>query len=90
MQIEAAARAEFTDVEAQTIGIARDYETFSGALRRGSIRASKVSASVLNGSRAERAPSAEELFSDGPHIATQAFEIGDVNLDSESAWGLEA
>ncbi|MBK2942437.1 TonB-dependent receptor, partial [Klebsiella pneumoniae] len=44
----------------------------------------------INGSRAERAPSAEELFSDGPHIATQAFEIGDVDLRTERAWGLEA
>ena len=37
-----------------------------------------------------RAPSAEELFSDGPHIATQAFEVGDPNLTTERAWGLEA
>ncbi|KPQ38415.1 MAG: outer membrane receptor protein, partial [Porphyrobacter sp. HL-46] len=89
VQIEAAARAEFTDVEAQTIGIARDYETFSGAL--GVVYQGIEGVRIgLNGSRAERAPSAEELFSDGPHIATQAFEIGDVNLDSESAWGLEA
>jgi iron complex outermembrane recepter protein len=39
--------------------------------------------------RAERAPTAEELFSDGPHIATQSFEIGDGTLDSEVANRLE-
>jgi iron complex outermembrane receptor protein len=44
----------------------------------------------LNGSRAARAPSAEELLSDGPHIATQAFEIGNPDLRTERAWGLEA
>lgn len=33
--------------------------------------------------RSERAPTAEELYSDGPHIATQSFEIGDADLDSE-------
>jgi len=89
IQIEAAGRAEFTDVEAQTLGIARNYDTFSGALGvvYEGIEGIRIG---LNGSRAERAPSAEELFSDGPHIATQAFEIGDPDLDTESALGLEA
>jgi iron complex outermembrane receptor protein len=31
-----------------------------------------------------RAPTIEELFSNGPHLATQSFEIGDVNLKEES------
>ena len=89
VQIEAAARAEFTDVEAQTLGIQRDYDTFSGAL--GVVYQGIEGVRIgLNGSRAERAPSAEELFSDGPHIATQAFEIGDADLRTERAWGLEA
>lgn len=88
-QIEAAARAEFTKVEAQTLGIENDYDTFSGAL--GVVYEGIEGVRIgLNGSRAERAPSAEELFSNGPHIATQAFEIGDPNLDTETAWGLEA
>lgn len=88
-QIEAAARAEFTNVEAQTIGIERDFDTFSGAL--GLVYEGVEGIRIgINGSRAERAPSAEELFSNGPHIATQAFEIGDANLDTETAWGLEA
>jgi len=88
-QIEAAARAEFTSVEAQTLGIARDYDTVSGAL--GAVYEGIEGVRIgLNGSRAERAPSAEELFSNGPHIATQAFEIGNPDLKTESAWGLEA
>jgi len=89
LQIEAAARAEFTTVEAQTLGIQRDFDTFSGALGLVYEGAPGLRFGI-NGSRAERAPSAEELFSDGPHIATQAFEIGDADLDTESAWGLEA
>ena len=40
-------------------------------------------------SRSERAPAGEELFANGPHIATQTFEIGDPDLDVESAWGFE-
>ena len=35
--------------------------------------------------RAQRAPAAEELFSDGPHIATQSYEVGDATLDTETA-----
>jgi len=89
IQIEAAARAEFTNVEAQTLGIERDFDTFSGAL--GLVYEGIEGVRIgINGSRAERAPSAEELFSDGPHIATQAFEIGDADLRTERAWGLEA
>ncbi|MFM8747972.1 MAG: TonB-dependent receptor [Aestuariivirga sp.] len=88
-QIEAAARAEFTKVEAQTLRIERDYDTFSGAL--GLVYQGIEGVRIgLNGSRAERAPAAEELFANGPHIATQAFEIGDADLTTERAWGLEA
>jgi iron complex outermembrane receptor protein len=43
----------------------------------------------LNLSRATRAPSAEELFSDGPHLATSAYEIGDPDLSTETALGAE-
>ena len=34
---------------------------------------------------AERAPTAEERYSDGAHIATQSFELGDADLSVESA-----
>jgi len=44
----------------------------------------------LNGSRSERAPSAEELFANGPHAGTQSFEIGNPDFAKEKSWGLEA
>ncbi len=88
-QIEAAARGEFTNVEAQTLGLKRNFDTFSGAL--GVVYEGVEGVRIgINGSRVARAPSAEELFADGPHIATQAFEIGDPDLRKETAWGLEA
>ena len=40
-------------------------------------------------SHSERAPAAEELLSNGVHIATSSFEIGQRNLDTESANSLE-
>lgn len=39
--------------------------------------------------RAQRAPSAEELYSDGEHVATQAIELGDDDLDKETANNIE-
>ncbi len=38
----------------------------------------------------EREPETAELFSDGPHLSTSAFEIGDPALDKEIAYGVEA
>lgn len=87
--IEAAARYEATSVEANTLGIRRSFGAFSGALGA-SYDLGERSKITLSVSRAERAPSGEELFSDGPHIATQAFEIGDPDFDKEESWGAEA
>lgn len=39
--------------------------------------------------RAERAPSIEELFANGPHLATNTFEIGDAGLGSEVATNVD-
>jgi iron complex outermembrane receptor protein len=44
---------------------------------------------ALSGSRTLKLPNAEELFSNGPHDATGAFEIGDINLDKEKNLGLD-
>jgi iron complex outermembrane receptor protein len=37
-----------------------------------------------------RAPVIEELYSDGPHLVTGAFELGDPSLDSEKAANVSA
>ena len=39
----------------------------------------------LNLNRSQRAPAAEELFTNGPHEATSTFEIGQAGLDEETA-----
>ncbi|MBW8303380.1 MAG: TonB-dependent receptor, partial [Brevundimonas sp.] len=44
----------------------------------------------LSLARNERAPSEVELFAEGPHVATGAFEVGDIDLDSEVATSVEA
>src|SRR5690606_14611171 len=40
--------------------------------------------------RTERAPTAIELFADGPHLATESYEIGDGDLGQETATSIEA
>lgn len=40
--------------------------------------------------RAQRTPTAEELYSDGLHVATSSYEFGDARLDRETANRLEA
>ena len=44
----------------------------------------------LSVARNARAPSEVELFAEGPHVATGAFEVGDIDLDSEVATSIEA
>lgn len=55
----------------------------------GSYRLSEHWHLTANLDRAERAPAEEELFSNGPHVATNAFEIGDRGLVEERANQIE-
>jgi len=43
----------------------------------------------LNLDRAQRAPAEEELFANGPHVATATFEIGDPLLGKETSRQIE-
>ena len=85
LQLEGAARYETTDVESQPLGIERNFDAFSGALSL--VYQTAESGGVrfgLTGSRAERAPSAEDLFANGPHIAIEAFARGEAGPASFS------
>jgi iron complex outermembrane receptor protein len=44
----------------------------------------------LSVSRTQRPPAAEELFSDGPHLATGGYDVGDPGLDPEIGLTVEA
>lgn len=39
--------------------------------------------------RSVKLPGVEELYSDGAHFATQAFEVGNIDLDEETSLGLD-
>ena len=44
---------------------------------------------AASGARTTKLPNAQELFADGPHIGTNAFEIGDPFLDNEISTGVD-
>jgi len=88
-EIEVGGRYERTVIDAHSIGEKRDFDTWSGALGLSYALADRLRLG-LNASRAERAPSAQELFAEGPHIATQQFELGNAELRKEGSWGVEA
>lgn len=66
----------------------RAFDAWSGALGA-SLELAPDWRLGVNVSRTERAPAAEELFANGAHAGTSAFEIGDVNLRKETAWSVE-
>jgi iron complex outermembrane receptor protein len=88
-EIQAGLRYERTELAVDTLGVERTFDGVSGALGFAYDLAPGIRLG-LNGSHAARAPSAEELFANGPHIATQQYEIGNPDLALETAWGVEA
>lgn len=63
-------------------GFRRSNDGFSGSLGV-NWAASDAIRVAATGSRSTKLPSAEELFSDGPHVATRLYEIGDPDLRNE-------
>jgi iron complex outermembrane receptor protein len=87
--IELGGRYDRTRLTTRAPVAERTFDTASGAIGLTYSPAPGLRVG-LNGSRSARAPSAEELFAQGPHIATQQFEIGNPDLSQETALGLEA
>ncbi len=95
LKLEAGARYEHTALSSkpgadqlQFFAGQRKFDTLSGSAGASYGLGSDWRIGV-NLSRAVRAPSAEELFANGPHAGTQAFEVGDPDFRTEKSWGLE-
>lgn len=87
LDAEFSVRFDRADLDAKTLGIARSFNNLSAAVGVGyTLGDLKIGANL---SRTGRAPSVEELYSNGPHLATQSFEIGDPTLRSERSWNGE-
>ena len=88
IHLEGAARYEFTDQTNSVTDEDISFNLFSVSVG-GDIHATDTVRFGGTLFRTERAPTTEELFSNGPHLATSQFEVGDVNLDKEVATGIE-
>ncbi|BAI96724.1 TonB-dependent receptor [Sphingobium sp. TA15] len=95
-KVEAGARYERTALEAnpteeqtQFFSGRRTFDAFSASLGAsyGLGDDWRIGANV---SRTTRAPSAEELYANGPHAGTEAFEVGSPDFRPERSWGVEA
>jgi iron complex outermembrane receptor protein len=86
--LEASARYDRSRVESLFFDNTRKFDAFSAAAGA-NYQVLPLGKIGFNLSRTTRAPSAEELFSDGPHIATSAYEVGNPDLTTEKALGGE-
>jgi iron complex outermembrane receptor protein len=87
LQAELGARVDQVKYDTAT-GISRDFHPGSVSLS-GAWRFNPNWRLTLNLDHAERAPAEEELFADGPHIATLAYEVGNADLKKEAANQIE-
>lgn len=66
----------------------REFNTLSGSV--GVVYTPVEDYAVaLSAAYTQRAPTYVELFANGPHVATNAFEIGDSDLDPENSIGID-
>lgn len=99
LKLQLGGRAEHVDVSGRALDVTVPLAPFDYAVSR---NFTPVSGSVglvyaLDGGwvlgatvqRVERAPDALELFSKGPHEATETFELGDPTLGKETARSVE-
>jgi iron complex outermembrane receptor protein len=89
LRIERSILKAAADADLGTPAARRSFTALSGSIG-GSVEFAPGWRIGLNGSYTQRAPSAEELFSNGPHAGTQAFEIGDPGFNREKSVGIEA
>ena len=87
-ELEAGVRLESVEHE-PAVGEGKDFTTASASLGAIVPLDATWTASVL-ADYSSRAPVGEELFSEGPHLATQSFEIGDPEIQDEQALNFSA
>ena len=85
--LEAGGRYETRSIDNMPGGV-REFEAASGSLGA-FVRPMQNWFIGATYARTERAPTAIELFADGPHLATESFERGDATLDVETATSVE-
>jgi iron complex outermembrane recepter protein len=89
VDFELGARFEDQDNEADDPLLAS--RSFNGLSGSGGVvwKLPKNCVLAFTATHSERFPTAEELYANGPHLATFQFQVGDPNLDSEKGLGGE-
>jgi iron complex outermembrane recepter protein len=88
-RLQAGGRVDRQDVDAKGADPAsRSFTGISGSLGVLWKGATGTTASLAV-ARSVKLPTAEELFSNGPHVATRAFEVGNPDLDKERSLGVD-
>jgi iron complex outermembrane receptor protein len=87
-ELEGAGRYETVSVKAAPVGFDRSFGLWSGAAGMSLVPAPgwKIGANYIRGARA---PSPEELLSEGLHVATQSYERGSPAFAVENSKGVE-
>lgn len=89
-RVEAGVRLEQVDHEPELAGAVPDIDFSPLSVSLGTlVELGPRHHLRLNLARAQRAPAAEEVYADGPHLATATFERGDLGLDEETANNVE-
>ena len=88
LRLEAGLRLENTDHDPTGNQPARDFSTVSLSLG-GNYALGDHANVAVSLSRSQRAPSSQELYSLGPHLATETFEVGNLDLTEEVANNLD-
>ncbi len=86
--VEGGIRVERRSIRSAETAFARGFTTVSGSLG-GVWRVSPAWRVAATVARSARPPAPEELLADGPHVGTQAFEIGDRSLGIERSTAIE-
>ncbi|HEX7708126.1 MAG TPA: TonB-dependent receptor [Thermoanaerobaculia bacterium] len=89
VDLQFGARYEHQDLKVAAVGLPdREFSGVSGSLG-GLWRADSQHVVALSLARAVRLPTATELYANGPHLATNQFEIGNPDLREEEALGID-
>jgi len=84
VDIELGFRINQSTIDSDVLTDDKTYTTFSSSLR-GLKDIGDEYVIAASFSHAQRPPSVEELLSNGPHFATQSFEIGEIDLTQETS-----
>lgn len=88
VHLDAGARYENQDADAALAGASASHNLVSVS-GGGSFEYVEDHYVGFSGTRSQRGPTIEELFANGPHLATNTFEVGDADLGEETSMNVD-